>query len=97
MDLHSSEKAIIQAVQDYMQKLEDGLDELLPGDIHTEAGLKAFVDRLFELFPDHQMFTISSDLLREMVVRFPPVNLMIPLGYYKAEQLLDCLLYTSEM
>ncbi len=89
VDLHSSEKAIIQAVQDYMQKLEDGLDELLPGDIHTEAGLKAFVDRLFELFPDHQMFTISSDLLREMVVRFPPVNLMIPLGYYKAEQLLE--------
>jgi len=89
VDLDSSGEVIIKAMEDYMERLEAGLDELLPGDIYTEEGLKSFVDRLFALFPDHRMFTISSELLREMVVRFPPVNLMIPLGYYKAEQLLE--------
>ncbi|HOQ10241.1 MAG TPA: glycosidase [Syntrophomonadaceae bacterium] len=89
VDLHSPEEVIIRAMEEYMQKLEAGLDQLLPGDIRTEDGLRSFVEGLLALFPDHRMFTISSDLLREMLVRFPPVNLMIPLGYYKAEQLLE--------
>ena len=37
------------------------------------------------------MYTISSDLLREMLIKFPPVNLMIPLGYYKPADLIKAM------
>jgi predicted GH43/DUF377 family glycosyl hydrolase len=34
------------------------------------------------------MFTIGCDLLREMLIRFPPINLMIPMGFYKPEEMI---------
>lgn len=79
---------IVVKVREFMEELEKALDSLMPGDLYTEEGLDSFVSELFNLFPQQRMFTISSDLLREMLVRFPPVNLMIPLGYYKPDQLI---------
>jgi len=80
---------IIAAVQSFMGKLERGLNSLLPGDLTTESGLRQFVNGLMELFGPHKMYTLNADLLREMLIRFPPVNLLIPLGYYKPAQLVD--------
>jgi predicted GH43/DUF377 family glycosyl hydrolase len=74
-----------------MDKLEKGLDRLLPGDLTTESGLRQFIDSLMQFFGPHKMYTINEDLLREMLIRFPPVNLMIPLGLYKPAQLIDCM------
>jgi len=76
------------AVEDFMMQAEKALEKLLPGDLHSKAGLEKFVSSLFELLPHQSMFTLSSDLLREMVMRFPPINLMIPLGFYKPAELI---------
>ncbi|HWP97469.1 MAG TPA: glycosidase [Syntrophomonadaceae bacterium] len=89
LDPHAPPDQIIAGVEDFMAQLERGLEKLLPGDLHTDEGTGMFVQRLFQLFPQHRMFTVSSDLLREMLVRFPPINLMIPMGYYKPEQLIE--------
>ncbi|MGS0763734.1 glycoside hydrolase family 130 protein [Syntrophomonas curvata] len=84
----SPPQVLVAAVQDFMAQAESTLDGLLPGDLRREEGLQSFVNALFKLFPEQRMFTINSDLLREMVVRFPPVNLMIPMGFYKPRDLL---------
>ncbi len=76
------------AVEDFMMETERALESLLPGDLYNKAGLDKFVTSLFELLPHQSMFTISADLLREMVMRFPPINLMIPMGYYKPADLI---------
>lgn len=83
---HSSQ--ITTAVHDFMQQAENALTRLLPGDLGSKTGLAQFVDALLELLPPQSMFTVSDDLLREMVTRFPPINLMVPLGYYKPAELI---------
>lgn len=79
---------IIDRVESFMQEVEKTLDEVYPGDLHTPDGLEQFVNALFINIPHKPMFTIGSDLLREMLIRFPPVNLMIPLGFFKPAQLI---------
>jgi predicted GH43/DUF377 family glycosyl hydrolase len=88
LKVNADSKMITTAVEDFMLQTESALDGLLPGDIQTSEGLEQFVGALFELVPHQSMFTISSDLLREMLMRFPPINLMIPLGYYKPAELI---------
>lgn len=80
---------LVHAVEKFMQELEAALENILPGDLQTESGLRQYVNNLFEMVPREKIFAIHSDLLREMLVRFPPVNLMIPLGYYKPAKLLQ--------
>lgn len=80
---------IITGVNNFMVQAEKSLEQLLPGDLYTREGLEEFTTALFKLVPDQKMFTISSDLLREMVTRFPPVNLMVPLKCYKTADLID--------
>ncbi len=84
-------ETIIAAVKSFMADLERGLDKLLPGELKSENGLQQFVDHLMEIFGHHKMFTVHADLLREMLIRFPPVNLMIPLGFYKPAQLVEAM------
>ena len=79
----------IEGVQEFMARFEGMLSRLLPGDLESEDGLQGFVNALFNLFPQQRMFTVSSDFLREMLVRIPPINLMIPLGFYKAADLIE--------
>jgi len=81
--------ALIEQIENFMAETESVLDRLLPGDLRSYQGLESFVEGLFGLFPQQQMFTINSDMLREMVVRFPPINLMIPMGVYKPSELLS--------
>ncbi|MEQ8175166.1 MAG: glycosidase [Syntrophomonadaceae bacterium] len=89
LDPKAKPRDIICGVEKFMEELEKALEQILPGDLHSDEGTSLFVERLFELFPQRRMFTISSDILREMIVRFPPINLMIPQGYYKPEQLIE--------
>lgn len=79
---------IIKAVESFMEQAEKTIDKLLPGNLHEQAGLEEFVNKLFEVVPHQPMFTVNGDLLREMLVRFPPINLMIPLGYYRPADLI---------
>ena len=80
---------IIKVVEEFMARAEQTIDELLPGNLYEEAGLEDFVKALFALVPHQPMFTINGDILREMLIRFPPVNLMIPLGYYRPADLIE--------
>ncbi|NLT20979.1 MAG: glycosidase [Syntrophomonadaceae bacterium] len=89
LPVDTSPENIIRAVEEFMTRVEQTLDEILPGDIRIEEGLQQFIDKLFSIFPDQRMFTMSTDLLREMIIRFPPVNLMIPRGFYQPRQLID--------
>ncbi|MEN6349996.1 MAG: glycosidase [Syntrophomonas sp.] len=88
LDTNAAPEVIINGVQWFMEKLEKTLDEIFPGDLHQERGLQQFINALFAAFPQHRMFTINADMLREMLVRFPPVNIMIPLSYYKPGDLI---------
>ncbi|MGE5390634.1 MAG: glycosidase, partial [Deltaproteobacteria bacterium] len=87
--LSASPAEMVAGVESFMADLEMALDKLLPGDLSTRDGLQNFVRSTFALFAPHHMFTISTELLREMLMRFPPVNLMIPLGIYKPEDLIS--------
>ncbi len=85
----ASSQEMTAALERFMEELEAMLGELLPGDLHKREGVQQFVESLFKLLPPHKMFTVHSDILREMLVRFPPINLMIPLGYYKPADLIE--------
>jgi hypothetical protein len=80
---------LVSEMEKFMQQMELALERILPGDLHTEKGIREFVNRLFQIVRREKIFTIHADLLREMLIRFPPVNLMIPLGYYKPAKLLQ--------
>jgi len=86
---NASAEEVVAAVHGFIKEMEVTIDELLPGDLYTVGGLQQFVDGIFSLFPQHSMFTISEDLLRAMLVRFPPINLMISQGIYKPQNLFN--------
>ena len=87
--LSASPADMVAGVESFMGDLELALDKLLPGDLSTRDGLQQFRRSTFALFAPHRMYTISTELLREMLMRFPPVNLMIPMGIYKPEDLIS--------
>lgn len=79
---------VVGAVESFMLRLEKALEELFPGRLDTEEGLSCFAGKIMDLFPV-EMFTINDEILREMLMRFPPLNLMIPLGFYKPQDLME--------
>ena len=85
----ASPEQMFTAVADFMDQVEHTLDQLLPGDLHSSAGMELFTRALFDLVPHQKMFTLNTEILREMLVRFPPINLMIPLGFYKPIDLIN--------
>ncbi len=89
LPIHAESKEIIEAMEKFMEVAEKTVNQLFPGDLSEAAGMEQFVTGLFAMVPHQQMFTINQDLLKEMVIRFPPVNLMIPLGFYSPADLLE--------
>lgn len=79
----------IQKIQDLMGKLEQCLESLLPGDLYTEEGTAQFVDAIFSLKPFPKIFTVKTEVLEEMLLRFPPLNVMIPAGCRTARELIE--------
>ncbi len=82
-------KEIINGVEQFMERLERAVEEVMPGDLSSSEGVAEFISHLVEVVAIQPMFTVHIDKIREMLVRFPPINLMIPLGYYKPEQIID--------
>lgn len=80
---------LIAGVKNFMQQLEEATDKVMPGDLNTTQGLTQFIGSVFDLVESKPIFTVHIDRIREMLVRFPPINLMIPMGYYKPEQLIE--------
>jgi len=56
VSMEASNDQMLEAVENYMEELENALDELLPGDLHKQAGMEEFVHALFDLVPREKMF-----------------------------------------
>lgn len=76
-------------MQALMEKLEQSLESLLPGDLYTEEGTAQFVEAVFSLKPFPRVFTVKTEVLEEMLLRFPPLNVMIPAGCRTARELIE--------
>ncbi|MCX5779887.1 MAG: hypothetical protein NTV45_03510, partial [Firmicutes bacterium] len=78
----------IAAVVDFMDQVERALDQLLPGDLATSEGIEQFTKTLFAILPPQNMLAVKADLLTSVMAHYPPLNLMIPLGYSKISELI---------
>jgi predicted GH43/DUF377 family glycosyl hydrolase len=86
---NSDSRTVAKHLKDFMGELESAMDRLLPGDPFTPEGAGVIVDGLFQQLPSRKMFYIEDDLLREALLRFPPLNLMIPAGANTSRALLE--------
>jgi predicted GH43/DUF377 family glycosyl hydrolase len=89
LPLNSSSEELVSGIAGFMQDLENTLAGLLPGDLHSEEGLQAVLDGLFGFLPVPRMFSVKNELLQEVILRFPPMNVMIPLGCRHPRELLQ--------
>jgi hypothetical protein len=64
------------------------MEGLLPGNLYTEEGTRQITDGIFRLFHSPMIFSIKDEVFREMLLRFPPVNVMIPAGYKTPRELI---------
>ena len=78
----------IAAVANFMDQTEKALDQLLPGDMATTEGIEQFTQKLFALLPPQHMLAVKADVLRGVLTNYPPLNLMIPLGYNKISEMI---------
>ena len=77
---NSDSRTVAKYLKDFMGDLEATMDRLLPGDPFTPEGAGQIVDGLLRQLPSRMMFYIEDEILREGLLRFPPLNLMIPAG-----------------
>lgn len=82
-------REIPQFIREFMDNLEKTLEYLLPGDIYTEEGATQVVEGLFRLFSLPRMFSIKTDTLKELLLRFPPLNVIIPAGCRNSRELIE--------
>ncbi|MHB1653561.1 MAG: glycoside hydrolase family 130 protein [Desulfitobacteriaceae bacterium] len=80
--------AVSQCMNEFMSELEKTMDWLLPGDLYTEEGIGQIIDGLFRIFHSPRVFSIKDEIFREMLLRFPPLNVMIPAGYKTPRELI---------
>lgn len=78
----------IGAVSNFMEELESALNELLPGDLTTKEGTEQFVEKLFSILRQEKILVVKDFILRDLLIHYPPVNLMIPLKYSKVSDML---------
>jgi predicted GH43/DUF377 family glycosyl hydrolase len=86
--LDAPASAICSAYQEYLQELEKTMESLFPGDLYSQEGVAQVLQRLFQLLPHQKMFSVRDYTFKEMLLRFPPVNVMIPAGYHSTRELL---------
>ncbi len=79
---------IFARFREYMHGLEQTMESLFPGDLYSEAGVEQVLQRLFEMLPHQKMFSVKDEIFKEMLLRFPPVNLMIPAGCQSTRELM---------
>ncbi len=80
---------IFARFKEYMNQLERTMESLFPGDLYSEDGVEQVLQHLFELLPYRRMYSVKDETFKEMVVRFPPVNVMIPAGCQSTRDLIE--------
>jgi predicted GH43/DUF377 family glycosyl hydrolase len=86
---NSDSRTVAGRLRGFMQELEEMLGRLLPGDPFTPEGAQQIVDGLFQQLPSRLMFYIENDILKEALLRYPPLNLMIPAGSNTSRELME--------
>jgi len=76
-------------ITNFMHKLENTMDSLFPGNLYTKEGIEECLHKLFSLFPHPRMYSIKDSLFKEMLLNFPPINVMIPAGCKNTSELLE--------
>ncbi|MFA4885891.1 MAG: glycosidase [Desulfotomaculaceae bacterium] len=71
---------IIRYMQEFMRELEKTMEWLLPGNLYNEEGTGQIIDKLFLPFHAPKTYSIRDEVFKEMLLRFPPLNVMIPAG-----------------
>ncbi len=79
--------AIIECMVEFMRKLENTMEWLLPGDLYTEEGIRHIIDGLLRIFPSPSAFSVKDEIFQEALLRFPPLNFMISAGYRTPREL----------
>ncbi|MGI6468263.1 MAG: glycosidase [Syntrophomonadaceae bacterium] len=77
----------VEHLQGLFQQVEQALQNWLPGDPYTEAGIEAMTRSVFDLGLCTPTYSIRDEILEEMLLRFPPLNVIIPLGFHSARDL----------
>ncbi len=84
---NSNPSVYVQTLESFFHEVEKTLQLWLPGDLYTEAGVKKITDNIFNMMSLPDMFSVNDEILEEMLLRFPPLNVMIPLGYHTGKDL----------
>jgi len=79
---------IIQRIKEFMSELEKMMEWLVPGNLYTVEGTRQVVDGLFRLFHPPTVFSIKDEASRDALLRFPPLNFMIPAGFKTPRELI---------
>jgi predicted GH43/DUF377 family glycosyl hydrolase len=85
---NADSKTIIRYMMEFMSELEKTMDWLLPGNLYTEEGTGQIVDNLFQPFHSPKTFSLKDEVFKEMLLRYPPLNVMIPGGYRTPRELI---------
>ena len=86
---NAGSQTIIHFMNGFVGELEKTMESLLPGNLYTEEGARQVIDGLFRLFHHPKTFSVKDGLLREMLLRFPPLNVMLPAGYKTPRELIN--------
>jgi len=78
----------VEHLQGFLQQVEQTLQDWLPGDPFAEAGIEAITHSIFSLGFCTETYSVRDEILEEMLLRFPPLNVIIPLGYHSARELI---------
>lgn len=89
LPLDAGTDAVVNRVRDFMFQLEETMESLFPGDLYSEEGVKQVLQGLFAQLPHQKMYSVKDEIFKEMVVRFPPVNVMIPAGCHSTRDLIE--------
>ncbi|MCR4400482.1 MAG: glycosidase, partial [Syntrophomonadaceae bacterium] len=82
-------RTVAGRLHELMVELEKALDRLLPGDLYTAEGTEAVVEGLFRLLLFPRTYGLREEIFREMLLRFPPLNVMIPAGARTPRELME--------
>lgn len=88
----SNSAAIAARLEEYMEELEQIVDKLSPGNVYTEEGTREAVEGIFQLIGHPKIFGIKEEIFEEALMRFPPLNIMIPNGCHTPRELLNKML-----
>jgi predicted GH43/DUF377 family glycosyl hydrolase len=77
------------AMSSLIEQIEKDLDQiLLPEDVYTLEGIQNMAERIFQLYPCPESYSLKEDVAAQLLREHPPRNLITLWGYHDTEELL---------